>query len=287
MTNRVAQARSAMRHAFEVRRDLGIEQHHPVCPIDAADRRGVEVWFSGADSMEGLYVRDVPARILIPSERPFGRQVFACAHELGHHELGHGTKLHEYMPESAADTAIPAEEFAAHVFAGALLMPRAAVEHAFRVRGWSVQNSAAEQIYVVACALGVSFEGLLIHLWRGLSVLSADRARELARVPLPKLRKSFLGVNCPSRLVVVDRRWEGIAVDLAVGESALLPNHASADGPCVRHARSLESGEWFEAVRPGVGKVALSNGWSAFVRVRRQNFVGLGSIRHQDDPDVE
>jgi len=275
-----------MRRAFDVRRELKIEQYHPVCPMDAADRRGVEVWFSDAGSMEGLYVRDEPARILIPSERPFGRQVFTCAHELGHHELGHGTSLHEYFRENAADTSVPEEEYAAHVFAGAFLMPSAAVEYAFRVRGWSARDAGADKVYVAACALGVSFEALVTHL-AALKFFSADRAREAARTSLPKLRKSFLGVESSSRLVVADLHWEAIAIDLAAGDTVLVPKHASADGTCVRSLRSLDSGEWWEAARPGVGRVTHPSGWSAFVRVRRQSFVGLGSVRHQDDPDVE
>lgn len=287
MTSRIAQARSAVRLAFEVRRDLQLEQCHPACPVDAADRRGVEVWYTDAGSLEGFYVRDDPAKILIPADRPFGRQAFACAHELGHHELGHGTRLDEYLAKDASDPSVPAEEYAAHVFASAFLMPRAAVDHALRVRGWEANNIEAEQLYVVACSLGVSFDGLLKHLAWGLRLLTGDRARDLAKTHLPKLRKSFLGLDCPSRLVVADSYWDGIAIDLAVGESALVPLHASVDGACVQHVRSLDSGEWFEAVRPGVGRITHSTGWSAFVRVRRRTFVGLGSVRHQDDPDVE
>jgi len=232
-----------------------------------------------------LYVRDKPAKILIPADRPFGRQIFACAHELGHHELGHGTRMSDYLGAEFSDTAMPSEEYGAHVFAGAFLLPRAAVDAAFRVRGWTLDSAKHYELYAVACGLGVSFEGLLTHLSESLRVMATTKAQDLAKTPLSKIREQILGAPCTSRLVVVDLNWHAIAIDMAVGESALLPGGATAEGPVVRHIRSLPSGEWLQATEPGITRVNHPSGWSAFIRVRRNRFVGLGSIRHMDDPD--
>jgi hypothetical protein len=286
VTCRVNLARTAIRRAFEVRSALGLAQHLPACPVDAADRRGAEVWFSDAPSLEGFYFRDVPSRILVPADRPFGRQAFACAHELGHHELGHGTRLDEYLSEGPHDAAVQEEEVAAHLFAGALLMPRAAVEHSFRARGWTVSGAGPAEMFVVAGALGVSYEGLLTHTCVSLNLITRGRADELSKASLSKIRQTFIGADDGERLVVADRNWEGVAVDLSVGESVLLPKGATVDGTTIVHAQTLMSGEHFVARKPGVSRASHA-GWSAFVRVQRKHYVGLGITRHLDDPDVE
>src|SRR5262249_25127638 len=155
-----------------------------------------------------------------------------------HHEMGHGTRLDEYLTEAADESPMQAEEYAANVFAGAFLMPRATVNHAFRLRGWAVDAASPAQVYVVACALGGSYEGLLTHLSVALRLLSRDRAAELARTPLPKLRELFVDGPCSPRLVVADLLWSGIAIDLTVGECALLPSGAGVDGVSVRRVQS-------------------------------------------------
>ena len=285
MSNRLHIARAATRRAFEVRRELGVDQESPLCPIDAADRRGVEVWFSDADSLEGLYVRDRLPKILLPAGRPLGRQVFACAHELGHHELGHGTRLSEYFGPEFCSENVSDEEYSAHVFAGAFLLPRAAVEASFRIRGWSIPAASFEQVYVVACSLGVSFEGLLTHISGVLHLLSRTRAQELGKTSLAKFRQQMTGAKLSQRLVIVDLQWRDIAVDISVGENVLLPLATTFTNDFLKLIRTSDASEWVQAVRPGVSQVSHESGWTAFIRVRRDHFVGLGSVRHLDDPD--
>ena len=129
------------------------------------------------------------------------------------------------------------------------------------------------------------------HLGRSLARLT-DTAVLVPRLAFNAVRYGMLPsghatISTFVREGAADLHWKAIAIDLAVGDSTLLPEGASIDGVSLHRVQSTGSGEWFLADRPGVCRATHPSGWSAFVRVRRKLFVGLGSIRHLDDPDVE
>lgn len=117
--------------------------------------------------------------ILVSAERPAGRRRCTCAHEIGHHVFGHGTRLDE-LADDAARSWSP-EEFVAHRFAAGLLMPKLAVESAFTRRGLSVSASRPEDVFVVAQDLGVGYATLVGHLERTLGCLTRAAADTLRR----------------------------------------------------------------------------------------------------------
>lgn len=101
----------------------------PLCIYDFAETLGVEVRFVRGESFEGLYARS-STTILVPSLRPRGRQVFACAHELGHWHFKHGTKIEE-LKFFDLNYNKRSEEYLANLFAAYLLMPPSVVKKCF------------------------------------------------------------------------------------------------------------------------------------------------------------
>ena len=129
-------AQSAFAAALRVRRNAGYRLEEAICVYDLAERLGIEVRFADIPSMEGMLYCNTEPIIIVSSHRPSGRRAFTCAHELGHFHSGDGTTIDDLVGKS--DKAGPdPKEFVADCFAGALLMPKMAVERAFAVRSWS------------------------------------------------------------------------------------------------------------------------------------------------------
>ena len=160
-TSRAVLARQALRAALGFRQRYGYKLWEPVSPYDVAARLRVEVRFVDIPSLEGMYLKCTPEpTILLPSDRPAGRQTFSCAHEAGHHEFSNGSRIDEYFDLGAPVARFDPVEFMADTFAGFLLMPKVAVEHGFAARGLRLATCTPEQIYIVAGWLGVGYETL-------------------------------------------------------------------------------------------------------------------------------
>lgn len=288
MTGRRALARKALARALRVRRQAGIGLAVPLCPFDLAEQLGVEVRFVDIPSLEGMYVGAGRRLILVPADRPPGRQRYGCAHELGHHLFGHGTRAETVVLENVSTRRFDPEECLAECFAGFLLMPKGAVVHAFTARDWAIDRCTPVQVYVVACWLGVSYEGLLTHLEHALHLISAAHAAALQRRTPRAIRKDLLGASIAEALVVVDENWTGRTIDLQVGDLVDLPQDTLADAPLLERAADVPGRTLFRAVRPGTGRLLRpAVGWSCFVRVMRRGYVGRSIFRHLEDPDYE
>src|SRR3546814_9213622 len=94
MHNRRALADKAMKAAITARLKAGKDLVSPVCIYSIAEAHGVRVTFNDIN-MEGMYQRGSPPRIHLSSKRPLPRRAYNCAHELGHHLLGHGSSIDE------------------------------------------------------------------------------------------------------------------------------------------------------------------------------------------------
>jgi Zn-dependent peptidase ImmA (M78 family) len=79
--------------AQNVRARCKIEQGASIDPISIAEAYGCEVRFMALSSLEGIYSPTPRPVIVLGSERPAGRRSYTCAHELGHNEFGHGTRI--------------------------------------------------------------------------------------------------------------------------------------------------------------------------------------------------
>lgn len=138
---------------------LGTDYDKPVDIFRIVQDEGI--WLASrplSGALYGFYLRQgAAAGIVVNSDHPEPLQRYTCAHELGHHVLGHQSHLDE--PDDVRGPAgNRANEVAAQAFAGALLMPLQAVNRVMRRLGMTKSRRLdAADIYAISRELDVSF----------------------------------------------------------------------------------------------------------------------------------
>jgi hypothetical protein len=247
---------------------------------------GIEVIFRPENSLGGIYDK-TSETILIPTHRPPGRQAFTCAHEIGHWFFGHGTGIDEISELERFDETDPNERLV-DIFASYLLMPPWAVREAYNKRKWKIGNCTAQQTYTVAGHLGVGYETLVQHLRFSLNLISSQHAEKLLKSTPKQLRHLILGDATAPHLVIADDSWSHVAVDLQVGDIAIVPAGAILEGQSVGLVGDHKLGQLIQARRPGISRAeSRDQSWALFIRVSRKDFVGRSIYRHLEDPDFD
>lgn len=275
-------ARQAVARAAAVRDRFGVPMTAAVNVIDLCIvhyEPKILVRFKDI-SMEGVYLREPNPEIWI-GLRPLVRRVYNVAHELGHHEFGHGSTFDELQTEGAAAQQFVAKEYLANTFASYLLMDRLAVTHAFTVRGWRAGAATPEQCFTVACSLGVGYETLAKHLAYGLKLVGGDVARTLLDTGLPAVRRGLLGSQARNRLTVIDRHHTLKTVDTEVGAAVLMPPDTEMEHGRIASAEDTPRGRLFRIMRAGMVRAFSKDGeWAVIIRSMMDNYVGLARCRH-------
>ena len=277
-------ARKATAEALRTRVRAGYGLDTPLCVYDLAGRLGVEVRFFDLPSMEGVYYNSPKPHIVLSSLRPAGRRAFTCGHELGHHSRGDGTCLDEIVEQWVRPRFDP-KEFYADCFAGALLMPKTAVERAFALRKWAISDCTPDQVYAISNYFGVGYTTLVHHLSRGLLLLSSSRAEQLLKIAPRRAQALAVGWETPETVWVVDEHWVGRPIDVEAGDLILLHARARIEGKCAGPVGGAADVRLLKATEPGIGRLEDGSGWAAFVRVSRRAFVGRDVHRHQEETD--
>ena len=272
-------AHGAFAAALRMRKNAGYRLDEAICVYDLAERLGIEVRFVDIPSMEGMLYCSLDPVIIVSSQRPSGRRTFTCAHELGHFHAGDGTTIDELVGQ-AGKVSIDSKEFMADCFAGALLMPKMAVERAFALRRWSVQNPTAGQVYAVAGYFGVGYSTLVHHLWKSLKLLSGSHAENLLKVGRRKAQAQALGWDSTSTVWIVDAHWNARPIDMEVGELVQVHVDSEYEGGCLEDAGASRGERLYRACQPGIGKLSAATGWAGYVRVSKRAFVGRSIFRH-------
>ena len=287
MSDRVSLGRIAMRNALQLRRGLSIPRESPLNVFDVAASIGVDVQFVDSPTLEGMFYRGPHPQIFLPSRqhRPKGRIAFSCAHELGHFQLGHGTQVDEYVEGSQETGAKPDEELAADTFAASLLMPRQAVVQRFELRSWELSDATPPQLFAVAAELDVGYSTLLKHVRYGLKLVNDAWMTTRLKVAPKEIRQELTGEADPPRIVIVDRYWSNIPIDLEIGDEVAIPlNLRVVSGNLIREAGSHgEHARWI-AIRSGETCIQI-NDRKHHVRVARSGYCGLLKYRYLNDPD--
>lgn len=275
MDARQTATNSGLRRAFEARNRLSVSRSDPVNVFDVCQELGIEVRFVDAKSLEGMYCRAPRLSIFLPSShhRPRGRQGFSCAHELGHHELGHGTRVDKYVAGSPQRHPRQPEEIAANVFAAHFLMPRQAVVTAVRLRNWEITQLTPRQTFTLAGLFGVGYQTLLWQLSSGLQLLPDGRRRELLRSKPKSIRGELWPASAETRLVIWDALCGGLPVDLEVGDFLMICDDASADSELLQHVGSISGCQIQVARTVGQSRITHARG-KALIRVARQGYIG-------------
>ena len=271
-----------MASALKMRREAGLPLGSAICAYDLASKLGIEVRFTDMPSMEGMYCREPGPTIILSSLRPIGRRSFTCAHELGHHSSGDGTRIDQLVGNQNLSNIDPVE-FAADCFAGALLMPKMAVRRAFNLRHWDIRVSTPGQIYTISNYFGVGYTTLIHHMRGGLQLLSQTHAAKLLRATRGQAQTEALGWRSRDKVWVVDSLWTGRPIDVESGDFIFVRDQVVLEGDCAVQVRDTSEGKLIQADRPGIGKLSADSGWSAFVRVSRAGFVGRGIFRHFEE----
>lgn len=288
MTERLLLARGAMRSALQLRRSLSIAREDPVNVYDIADALGVEVRFADRPSLEGMFGRDPHPVIVLPSlqHRPRGRVTYSCAHEIGHFQLGHGTRVDEYLADGDDSHQKSDDEFAADTFASSLLMPRPAVLRRFQVRDWKPSCATPLQLFAIAGELDVGYVTLVKHLRYGLTLTDETWLHQRLRTTPKQLREEVLGQESGGRVLLADDHWPQVPLDLEVGDVVAVPQgiEAEASGP-LSESRVSTGWRHYAALRPGRGRIRLGDAAHA-VRVARAGYCGFLKYRYLEDPDA-
>jgi len=272
-------AREAASKAMQVRALYKRSLIDPICPFDLALDMKIELRFQSLPSLEGMYTPTPRSAIVIGSERPAPRQAYTCAHEIGHHAFGHGTKIDELQDVGIITKPFDPEEFLAQTFAGFLLMPKMAIDRALKDRGFTTQSAKATDYYQLACFFGVGYTSFIRHLTYSLRILPQIIADPLLKEPLSDIRSRFESPDITKSLLVVDLRWKEKTVDLEVGDLLLAPRGTTNEGTSLLIGKETNNGIYFEALKQGNDRLS-AGAWSCFARIRPKKFEGRAIYRH-------
>lgn len=214
--NRRSLEREAVLAAEYVLAETGISPGEPVPIFDLIEDRGIWLSFeTGLDRLLGTYLRvDDAAGIAVNAARPLALQRFTAAHELGHHELGHESRLD--LEATIMDPSRDPKELQAQTFAASLLMSELAVETQLEHRGHDPDRPDlnAADVYLISAGLGVSYQAAITQL-HVLGKIPAASVQELCKVPPRRIKQMLLGGRRPDhqwasvrRLTVADHQRE-------------------------------------------------------------------------------
>lgn len=175
----------------------------------------------------GFYLRrDEALGICLNASHPETLQRYTCAHELGHHLLGHGSNLDDAMAIDGRGGGTPGEERAAQVFAGSFLMPLGLVNRVLRRLGLYDKPLAASDVYKVSRDLDVSFTAAVWRL-RTLDRLDGSTAMAYANAGAAAAKASLRWGEPPhgsarADLWVVESTDDDLIAKCRIGDEILL-----------------------------------------------------------------
>lgn len=281
-------ARQALSAAARTRLKAGLDAYTAICVFDLAEHLEIDLRFQALPSLEGMYSPGDPPIVIVSALRPSGRQRANCAHEIGHHVFGHGTRIDQLIDDNGRSPQFEPEEFIANCFAEYLLMPKLAVLSTLNARAIDIASIKAIDVYRLSSYFGVGYRTLIHHLHQNVRTISQSQAVGLRKSTPKAIRCELVGNEVVTELVVADQHWRGRPIDLHVGDMLLLPLGSLIEGGLMGPPTPCPSGQLFCAKAPGIARALLSaSGWSSYVRVARRvqggGYAGRSIYRHEPD----
>jgi Zn-dependent peptidase ImmA (M78 family) len=270
-----------------VRAKCEIKHGAVIDPISVAERLGCEVRFMALPSLEGLYSPTPRPVIVLGSERPAGRRAYTCAHEIGHNEFKHGTRIDEFVNDNTPETDDP-DEFLANMFAAFLLMPKGKIQKVLKERKIQLQRIEPLQIFQIASHLNVGYGTLITHMTWTLNLLSRQQCKNLLRTQPREMKARFGGLP-QSEVIIVDGLWQDRTVDLEIGDILVLHGDATLDETSrLSLAGTVDGQKTYRAAARGYARAFDEHGdWAVNIRIASKHYEGLARFRYYADPEEE
>jgi Zn-dependent peptidase ImmA (M78 family) len=186
------------------------------------------IWLSARPlgNLFGFYLRqDDALGICLNAAHPETLQRYTCAHELGHHLLGHASNLDDAADVDGAGGGTPAQERAAQVFAGNFLMPLGLVNRVLRRLDVYDRSLTATDVYQVSRELDVSYSAAVWRL-RALDRLDGPTAAAYAKAGAAAAKRVLRGRpphgSARADLWVIGQTADDLIGKCRVGDEILL-----------------------------------------------------------------
>lgn len=273
---------TAITEAAKVRKYLSISDYEPMNIFDACKKLGVDVRFDDVN-MEGVYVTSGGRPyILLSKLRPMPRRVFTCAHELGHHRFGHGDKI-DGLTEEGKELD-QEEERLVDMFAGALLMPIAAIQSQFVKRKWLISAAGPIEFHAISSAFSTGYQTLITHCSAAGLIDPAQKVKLLKIRPSQILKQLIPSRTATAFFKIIDRLSRVTVTDIEVGNYIILPNDCIIEGNHLKKIELTSIGTAYGAVRPGIVRAASADGtFGIFVRIQKSGYEGWAEYRHLEN----
>ncbi|MGF6849432.1 Zn-dependent peptidase ImmA (M78 family) [Chitinophaga sp. W3I9] len=271
----------AIKKAGKIRKVLGYNNFEPINIFDTCEKLNVVVRFSDIN-MDGFYVKKGDASfILISNKRPFPRRVYTAGHELGHFVFNHGFKVDILTEDRSNSDPKDEDEILVDAFAAALLIPVGGIQVEFKRRNWSFDNSSPIQFYIISSLFAVGYQTLVKHC-RYSNLISEEMCKKLSIwTPGKLLSYHFPEISQNSFFRVIDCHCILSTIDLEVNNYIVFPKEVVVDNMYLKRVAENTLGIAYIAINPGITAVHHSgNGNSYFIRIQRENYIGLAEYRH-------
>jgi Zn-dependent peptidase ImmA (M78 family) len=186
------------------------------------------MWLSSRPlgNLFGFYLRQNDALgICLNAGHPETLQRYTCAHELGHHLLGHASNLDDAADIEGAQGGTPAQERAAQVFAGNFLMPLGLVNRVLRRLDLYDRSLTASDVYQISRELDVSYTAAVWRL-RSLDRLDGPTASAYAKAGSAAAKRVLRGGppsgSARADLWVIEKAADDLIGKCRVGDEILL-----------------------------------------------------------------
>lgn len=279
-------ATNGIKKADSLRSDLGLNMFQPINIFDTCKTLDLEVRFYRIN-MEGMYVSSEEpknSRIILSSIRPFSRKVFTCAHELGHHLYGHGSKIDAIQKESNEESTYNEEERIVDVFASALLMPIAGIQHEFKKRNWDLNTATPIEFFTIASVFGVGYQTLIFNCAMN-KLITRNKSDELSKYsPSNFLNRILKGKEKRGHLKIIDSKYKETTVDIEVSGYLYVPKSVDFEGNHLKKVSETKNGVCYQAIKPGILRANdINNGQTYFVRIQNFEYEGISEYRHLEN----